>query len=385
LETWKKPLLQTINESDEYHIRLLNKYFLPFLSKECPRAFTDLIQSMANEIIETKRTTGLQALMLCFNIARREKLLPDDRPSPRSYNQSNGTATVAFSEMGLPKTFFHSLLTNESPTVRLGAFDLLTFHTHQKTPLSDPCLTLIQQILPSMYTEQDPEFRVETLRSIRNLLLRLRASTHSAAKDLERRISQLGDITQELRQQLARASRFVHWLVEFCGECVFPGRTFPMASMGLKTLHLLCEEGFLTDVDVEVKSGVLSGVHVKLFSEVRLRALLDRLVDPYDEVARLAGWLVERVMQPERIPWGELFERGRTLCLSGRADKSEGGARILRLVDQFSRVNGIEGVWEQVRKSLVNDIKGGDLNLVAGERPFHGRLVCLRYPPQYLS
>jgi len=34
---------------------------------------------MANEILETKQTTSLQALMLCFNIARREKLLPDDR------------------------------------------------------------------------------------------------------------------------------------------------------------------------------------------------------------------------------------------------------------------------------------------------------------------
>ena len=79
LETWKKPLLQTINESNEYHIRLLNKYFLPFLSKECPHAFTDLIQRMASEIFETKQTTGLQALILCFNIARREKLLPDDR------------------------------------------------------------------------------------------------------------------------------------------------------------------------------------------------------------------------------------------------------------------------------------------------------------------
>lgn len=292
---------------------------------------------------------------------------------------TNVLATVAFSEMGLPETFFYSLLTNESHTVRLGTFDLLTFHTHQKTPLSQGCLALIQSILPSMYAEQDPEFRVETLRSMRNLLLRLRASTHAAAKDLDRRISKLGDITQELTRQLARASGFVQWLVQFCGECVLPGRTFPMASMGLKTLRLLCEEGFLTDVDVEVKSGVLSGVHVSLFSEVRLRLLLDRLVDPYDEVARLAGWLVERIVQPERIPWGELFERGKDLCLSGRADKSEGGARIVRLVDQFSRVNGIEDVREQVWKSLVEDIKGGDLNLVAGEWPLHGRLVCLRY------
>jgi len=281
--------------------------------------------------------------------------------------------------MGLPDNFFYSLLTNESATVRLGAFDLLTFHTHQKTPLPEPCLSLIQSVLPSLYIEQDPEFRVEVLRSIRNLLLRIRASTHSAAKELERRISKLGDITQKLKELLSSASSFVEWLVCFCGECITPGRTYPMASTALKTLHLLCEEGFVMDVDIEVKSGVLSGVHVKLFSEVRLRLLLDRLADPYDEVARLAGWLVERVKQPERIAWGKLFERGTELCLSGRADKSEGGARILRLVDQFSRINGIKNIWEHIWQSLVEDMKSGELRHVAAERSLHGRLVCLRY------
>jgi len=281
--------------------------------------------------------------------------------------------------MGLPDNFFYSLLTNESATVRLGAFDLLTFHSHQKTPLSEPCLALIQSVLPSLYIEQDPEFRVEVLRSIRNLLLRIRASTHSAAKDLERRTSKPGDITEKLKTLLSSASSFVDWLVRFCGECITPGRTYPMASTALKTLHLLCEEGFLMDVDVVAKPGVLSGVHAKLFSEVRLRLLLDRLVDPYDDVARLAGWLVERIKQPERIAWGKLFGRGTELCLSGRADKSEGGARVLRLVDQYSRINGITNVWENVWQSLVEDMKSGDLRRVAGERSLHGRLVCLRY------
>ena len=297
---------------------------------------------------------------------------------PPLRSSSNAVATLAFSEMGLPDNFFYSLLTNESATVRLGAFDLLTFHSYQKTPLSEPCLALIQSVLPSLYIEQDPEFRVEVLRSIRNLLLRIRASTHSASKELERRISKLGEI-ENLKELLSSAASFVGWLVRFCGECITPGRTYPMASTGLKTLHLLCEEGFLMDVDVVGKSGVLSGVQVKLFSEVRLRLLLDRLVDPYDDVARLAGWLVERIKQPERIAWGKLFGRGTELCLSGRADKSEGGARVLRLVDQFSRINGITNVWEQVWQSLVEDTKSGDLRPVAVERSLHGRLVCLRY------
>ena len=79
LETWKGLLLQTVARAKENHIRLLNKYFLPTLSKECPHAFTDLLQSMADDVIRKKQADGLQALILCLNIARKEKLLPDDR------------------------------------------------------------------------------------------------------------------------------------------------------------------------------------------------------------------------------------------------------------------------------------------------------------------
>jgi hypothetical protein len=84
IEMWKGPLLETICTSDEAHIRLLNKYFLPTLSKECPDAFTDLLQSMTNDILTKEQTSGLQALMVCCNIAQRNNLLPEDRISPNS-------------------------------------------------------------------------------------------------------------------------------------------------------------------------------------------------------------------------------------------------------------------------------------------------------------
>ena len=371
--------MQTISGSEEAHIRLLNKYFLPTLSKECPHAFTDLLQSMANDILEKKQTSGLQALMLCLNIARREKLLPDDRTS--ILIKVVTIAILAFADMGLPSTFFPSLLTNASTTIRIAAFDLLTFHTHQKTPLSQPCFTLIQSVLPSLFAEQDAEFRGEILRSIRGLILRIRASTHSASKELERRISKLGNATAELTEIIDTASQFTKWLVSFCEECITPGRSYYTTSMGLRTLHVISEEGFFSDLDVEVKSGVLSGVHVELFSKGMLMLLLDRLADAYDEVARMACWLVERIKNPEIIPWKDLYFIGRKLCLSGRADKSEGGARVLCLCQRFEGINGYTNIWEEVWESLVDDIKSGDVQNVATERPLHGRLVALRYIP----
>lgn len=278
-------------------------------------------------------------------------------------------AVVAFSDMGLPSTFFKSLLIDVSPTIRIAAFDLLTFHTHQKTPLSQGCFSLIQSVLPSLFVEQDPEFRIEILRSIRGLILRIRASTHSTSKELDRNISKLGNQTAELRDILATSTNFINWLVQFCGESISPGKSFYTTSMALKTLVILAEEGFFTDLDVEVKSGVLSGVHVELFIGSMVRLMLDRLADAYDEVGRLAFWFIERIKQPDKIPWDELYETGKKLCLSGRADKSEGGAKILCLCQQFGM-----NIWEDVWESLIEDVK-------TGYKPLYGRLVALRYPP----
>ena len=283
-------------------------------------------------------------------------------------------------DLGLPSSFFHSLLINTSFTIRVAAFDFLVFHTHQKQPISKPCFQLIQSVLPSLFAEQDGEFRIEILRSIRSLILRLRASTHSTLKELEKRTSKLGNIEAELTLILDEAEEFVKWLVGFCGECICPGRTYYTCSMALKTLHLLSEEEFFTDLEVEVKSGVLSGVHVKLFSSSMLRLLLDRLADGYDEVATLACWLIERIKDPDMVPWKTLYDKGMELCLSGRADKAEGGSRALCLCQHFGKVNGYSDVWENVWGSLVTDVNTGDLQLVAEKRPLHGRLVSLRYP-----
>jgi hypothetical protein len=79
IEIWKRPLLDAITSSNEAHIRLLNKYFLPNLSKNCPQAFTDLLKGMGKDVIETQQTENLQALMVCLNITCRNNILPGDR------------------------------------------------------------------------------------------------------------------------------------------------------------------------------------------------------------------------------------------------------------------------------------------------------------------
>jgi len=283
-------------------------------------------------------------------------------------------ATLAFADMDLPSTFFHSLLTFTSPSIRLSAFDLLTFHTHQKTPLSTNCYSMIQSVLPILFADQDGEFRNELLKSLRNLILRVRSSTHSAAKESERRISKLGNHVAELNDVLETATRFMKWFIEFCSESITPGRSYYTASMALKTLHIMADEGLFSDLDVDLRSGVLSGIKADLFSKSFLRVLMDRLIDPYEEVGALACGLIERIKDREMVPWDVLYSSGKVLCLSGRADKSDGGARVLNLCQRYGI--GFSNIWQEVWNSVSEDI--GRKTFVP-DRPLHGRLVALRY------
>jgi hypothetical protein len=261
----------------------------------------------------------------------------------------------------------------------LGAFELLTFHPHQKTPISPEAFGYIRRSLPSLFADEDGEFRVEVTRSLRNLFLRVRSSSHAAAKELERRKSKLNNVDGEFDTILQTASSFIEWLVSFCRDCLTPGRTYYASSMALKTLCLMCEEGLIEDIDVEVKPSVLSGVRVSLFSRPMLSVLIDRLADPFEEVARLVYWLIERIKAPEMIPWDSLFSSGMLLNLSGRADKADGGARILALCQRFEEFNGQSELWETIFNSLSLDLEEKDIRKISVRRPLHGRLIALRY------
>lgn len=149
--------------------------------------------------------------------------------------------------------------------------------------------------------------------------------------------------------------------------------------MGLKILQIMAEEGFFTDLEIEVKSGVLSGVHVELFAKGTLVVFLNRLADPYDEVARLVYWFIERIKEPATITWEMLYKMGRELCLSRRADNAEGGAKVLSLCYKFSAINGRNSIWEEIWNSIVEDVKTEDLKRITIEKPLHGRLILLRY------
>jgi hypothetical protein len=222
------------------------------------------------------------------------------------------------------------------------------------------------------------EYRGEILHLFRLFIQRIRSSTHSAKKGLTSNgIEEV--LARRLESTIDKAQVFLEWLISFCRQCIQPGRTYYTACMSLKVILCLCEEDIFSDLNPEIKTTGVSGVHIELFSPGTVRLLINRLADGYDEVARMAFQLLEMVKDTNVISWMELYENGKKLCLNGRVDRSEGGAKVLLLCHRFSEVNGISGIWEEVWNSLELDVQSGELRSVATERALHGRLVALRY------
>jgi len=86
VELWKGPVLDILMKADGHHVSLLNKYFLPLLSKESPSVFTDVWQQMANNVISKRDEKALPSLLTCLSIANMNGVCATDRILPVNPN-----------------------------------------------------------------------------------------------------------------------------------------------------------------------------------------------------------------------------------------------------------------------------------------------------------
>jgi hypothetical protein len=216
--------------------------------------------------------------------------------------------------------------------------------------------------MPIYFAEDDPEFRGEFLSSLKVFVRRI--------KNKAKQKGQPGPSHVD-----TDSFEFIPFLVQFCADSLTPGRKHYTSSMALRVIHLLVSEDLCSDI-TPLKAS--ASRQVELFTPAMVRLLVDRLVDPYDEISSLSYQLLERIGPVNMMPWRLLLDEGMKYTLSGRAYKAEGGAKILRLCNEFRSINGSNEIWTELLDSVVQDAEKGDLNEITMKRPLHGRLVALR-------
>ena len=346
------------------------------------------------------------------------------------------------------------MLGHESHSVRLSGFSFLVSSSSEKNALTMATFHCLENFLPQFFVDADASFRGSILGFLQNLIDRVRASLNHLARPwpkspnerqslavLQRHYSTLryslnpssttlndSDQVTEAQKNTALLEAHVYFLLWFWRFLIMELRvscSYQRHFMALKAMLILFKSGIdsgvpETELAKPAKAGIHWPVHASLSSKSLERALLDLLLDPFDDIRLLSTSLL-RLMHPETdfgaknldglstkrfaarsvslTPLLPYLERAQARMLdSGRVDHADGVARVFSLLVPSSSPNyAISSSIQDLPKKYWWTISAGaiydhlltsaeesiarakcDLSTAVGHYPLHGIFTSLR-------
>ncbi|EPS44320.1 hypothetical protein H072_1688 [Dactylellina haptotyla CBS 200.50] len=284
-------------------------------------------------------------------------------------------------------TFFggyHALLGNPHGLIRSQALRLMLISSSTAAPLSSTYIEILRGNLDYFFAESEPQVRNEIYSAFRVLLERLVASSYALNKrlhSLEGRPKGLDadaaaeNEHQSIKLQLSEQKSFIIWFL----RSLLPSQLHPNASYQRVILALKVYSFWLPQLDRDTSSprggsDLTSDVrkskkkqvdreHIVLPFDpeidysILLRLLVERIIDPYDDIRALAAGLIKELPQSTALPWPHILQRAQKLIEhSGRPGQSNGLSRILEVLHDLSSKdsNVAREVWESYDSSAAN-------------------------------
>ena len=273
------------------------------------------------------------------------------------------------------------LLQRTSPTARLTGLSLLITSRTATRPLSPAALKAIARNLSHFFADTDANFRSDVFGLIQRLIDRIRAITAVMARQASN--SEVG-----AQAALGRHTEFLHWLLRFLQWQLRPTASYQRHISALKCLSVIARSGLDDDVVAEDLSKSALGetkwpmrIHI-LTADLR-SLLLDRVMDPFDDVRQLASALL--ILYPSGDSGSQAdislaIGRAQDMMLaSSRADQADGLAHLNRLLYAQKRSDG--EIVEKLIAELEEMVRVAQANLsqAVARYPVHGLLTSLRY------
>jgi hypothetical protein len=279
-----------------------------------------------------------------------------------------------------------------------------------------------------MFADVDANFRGEVHSHFQALINRLRSILAVLARQIEKPMHEKTAKTfthdaaktnnvqsqQEAEDIHANHMSFIAWIIRFVTSELVTTAAYQRHISALKALSTLLKSG----VDDSVASGDLSKsargdvrwpVQMNVVTTATLRALLDLLLDPFDDVrqAALDNLLIVQTASSrnpsstaarmEATGVQQTLIRAREIMLkSGRVDQADGVARLYSLTVHRHLVSAdignstidkstwdvIEGLASDLEAALTVALK--DLTLAVQRYPIHGLFTATRYALEQL-
>ncbi|KAK8049245.1 hypothetical protein PG994_010975 [Apiospora phragmitis] len=393
-DAWHKFLRQGLAANVEY-LEVVKLYVLmPIFKSDHDQAmkYLDLLFSMQNLTSEDRSDLGLDSILWLAALEAGKKVGAVGEPSDDSDSQ-------------LAANVLEDILCHSSHEARSSAVSILIASPSTSRPYAVSSLNLLRKHLPAFHADTDAKFRYDVLGHSRNMIRRIMGAIASLQKEKERamkKASKKGMSADEIAALTKEHVDFVNWYVGFLKDELVPTSSYQRHITSLKAMEFVLNSGVLQG-DLPKSDQVESAF--PLLDTTWLRAVLDLVMDPFDDVRETAASLVATLSlirkdlssdAPIRgLPrsfFSELDEfcrRANALASrTSRADHSDGVARLYKLSSQWAmtvedRLLIPAKVVDDLEKRLSSAEK--DLAAAVLETPVHGGFAALRYIWEALS
>ncbi|KAI1492500.1 putative death-receptor fusion protein-domain-containing protein [Biscogniauxia mediterranea] len=322
------------------------------------------------------------------------------------------TSTVT----SLPAEVLEDVLCHESREARSSGVAILIACPSTTKPYTSEALELLRKHLPAFYEDSDAKFRYDVLGHSRNMIKRIQGALDSTRKEFDRALKKsmkaepqrvpqpllqdaevglekehqtLDKVTSGLHDIITLHEDFIHWYVEFLKGELIPTASYQRHITALRAMAFILKSS---------PQGSPASISQELIDATWFRAVLDLIMDPFDDVREAAASLV-MFLEPDstaskrpteirglsRDPMEELQEFCRNADelsrRTSRADHSDGVARSYELLCRWSPDFGeATKIPSKILSGLEAKLSVAeqDLALAVLQAPVHGDFASLR-------
>lgn len=282
---------------------------------------------------------------------------------------------------------------------------------------------LLQNHLPPFHSDTDPKFRYDVLGHSKSMIRRIQGALESLQREYERAIkkSEKESSTRKggpgplpgviennqvakqanpqdiavkgLRDTLGQHEQFVHWYMNFLKDELVPTASYQRHITALKAMSFVLKSA----LPQQMKDLQSQGSGGSFTDYTWLRCVLDRILDPFDDVREAAASLVilladenhattesciEGLGRPVVEELRDFCKRAEELARkTARADHSDGVARSYEILwrwaaDEKEQLRIVETVITDLERKLA--AAESDLGAAVLQAPVHGSFASLR-------
>ncbi|KAJ6261358.1 hypothetical protein Dda_4028 [Drechslerella dactyloides] len=257
---------------------------------------------------------------------------------------------------------YNTLISHQYGFLRSQTFRLMILSSSTSLPLSSTYIGILTNHLDDLFAESDPQIRNEIYSALRNMFERVMASSYTLNKRLKSMETRsqtldLGESTgiEDVRKQLNEQKSFMSWFLnELLPAQLQPNSSYQSVILALRvysfwlpqierdTARAQSTVNLAADVKVSRKKQVdKENINLPFDPEINysslLRLVIERLMDPYDDIRSLAAGLIKALRQSREVPWPQIVQQAqRVIEESGRPGLEDGFSRVMEVLHDLS-------------------------------------------------